>query len=478
MTKRIPICCLAIAGGFTTPLYSATDNENVLVIVVDDLGKEMLSIYNTPNKIKAKTPNIDKLAKTGVVFDNVWGYPLSAPVRAAMLTGRYGHHTGIVALEITLPLSEETLFEALPEGYSNAVIGKWHLSKKIDFAAEYGIDHFAGIATEGGVRNYYKWLFTVDGESEMSSKYVTTQITDSAKEWIADQKSPWVCWVAYNAPHIPLHLPPSHMHSQKRLSGDADDIAQNSMSYYLAMIESLDYDIGRLLEGIDESTTVILVGDNGTERRLLPSPYSSSHGKGTLYESGVAIPMIISGGNIPSKASRCDALVSAVDLFPSIMELTGESMASYEDGYSFISAAMGGESQRQFNFSEILNRRLGYMNAVCDGQYKLITSKSGKEELYNIATDPLESRNLLQSKLSATEEEALKALKEELARMEIPIDSIPDTPPASDGHNPNRGFGGSGERGSGTTRSYGGSRGGNGGDNSNRVNNNQYRSNR
>lgn len=465
--------CLTISGSFCYTINYAQSEGNVLVIVVDDLGKEMLSIYNTPTSVKANTPNIDRLAQRGVVFDNVWGSPLSAPVRSAMLTGRYGHHTGILALDITLPTSEKTLFEALPEEYSNAVIGKWHLSNDMDFAPDYGIDHFAGIATEGGVRNYYNWRFTENGVSTLTNEYTTTKITNSAKEWISKQTSPWVCWVAYNAPHIPLHLPPKEMHTQIKLSGDADDIANNPLPYFLAMIESLDYDIGRLLEGVDDSTTIILVGDNGTEKRLLQSPYSPRHGKGSVYESGIAIPMIVCGGDIKPNEVRSSALVSAVDIFPTVMEFAGEKMDSYEDGFSFASAALGGESLRRFNFSEIYNPRQGYMNAVGDGRYKLVGFKGEVEEFYDIINDPLESKNILNTKLSVEEKMALDALRDEIARMEIPIDSLSkalQSLKSQAGENANRGFGGN--RGNGGSNS-------NGNYNRNNSNfNNQYRNKR
>ncbi len=433
MSKRSPIMlCLAAAGTLSGYHCAAQSANNILVIVMDDIGKEMLSIYDTPVAVKANTPNIDRLAQRGVVFDNVWGSPLSAPVRAAMLTGRYGHHTGIVALDITLPTKERTLFEALPKEYTNAVIGKWHLSKDLDFAADYGIDHFAGIATGGGVRDYYRWRFTENGRSVLSGEYVTTQITNSAKEWIADQSTPWICWVAYNAPHTPLHLPPGHMHTQKKLSGKEEDIAKNPLPYYLAMIESLDYDIGRLLEGVDEQTLVILVGDNGTERTLLQPPYSPRHGKGTLYESGVAIPMVVCGGGVTTAGVRSGAMVSAVDIFPSVMEFAGVEMPRYEDGYSFAAAAVGGESLRQYNFSEIMNRRMGYMNAVSDGRYKLITRQSGSSELYDTAQDPLESQNLLEGRLSTEQRNAYDSLEAEIKRMRIPLVSLPTAMPQAE----------------------------------------------
>lgn len=474
--------CLTLAGCIYTSHCNAKTRGNILVIVADDLGKEVLSLYDTPAPLKAKTPNIDRLAERGVTFDNVWGYPLSAPVRAAMLTGRYGHHTSVVALDIPLPLSEKTLFEALPKEYVNGVFGKWHLSNDLGFAPKYGIDHFAGIATEGGVRNYFGWQFTVNGVATFTNEYTTTQITNSAKEWIADQTSPWLCWVAYNAPHIPLHLPPKGMHTQKKLSGTQEDIAENPLPYYLAMVESLDYDLGRLLEGIDDDTTIIFIGDNGTEKRLLQSPYSPRHGKGSLYDSGVAIPMIVCGGDIPATKARSSAMVSAVDVFPTVMEFAGEMMSSYGDGYSFASAAKGGETLRQYNFSEILNPRNGYMNAVGDGRYKLITTRSGVEEFYDTENDPLESRNMIQSKLSAEETTALDKLRGELVSLQIPLDSIPEK--VEGRGDPSRQFGanrGGGGGNGGGYRDYGngggyGNRGSSfGGNTNNNSNRNQNR---
>ncbi|MFI3305990.1 MAG: sulfatase-like hydrolase/transferase [Rikenellaceae bacterium] len=422
MRTKLTATALVLCG-----TLSAQERGNLLIIVADDLGKEVLSIYDTPTKLKAATPNIERLAERGVVFDNVWGYPLSAPVRAAMLTGRNGHDTGIVSLSISLPLSERTIFESLPSDYSNALFGKWHLSRGDDFAESYGIDYFAGFAEGGGVRNYNGWRFTKNGKSNFTNEYVTTTITNEAKGWIEEQESPWFCWVAYNAPHTPYHLPPSEMHTHNELSGSADDIANNPLPYYLAMVESLDYEIGRLLESVDSSTTVIFVGDNGTERGVLQPPYSPRHGKGTLYESGVAIPMVVCDKST-RQGERSDAMVSAADIYPTAMEFMGCEMSSYEDGYSFAQVVLnGGTTERQFNFSEILNRRLGYTNAISDGDYKLISTESGQEELYNVANDPYEQQNLLLSKLSSASSAALKSLRTALKEMEITLDNISET---------------------------------------------------
>ncbi len=408
--------------------------NNILVIVADDLGCEVLDLYNTPTAKKAKTPNLDRMAEQGITFDNVWGAPLSAPVRAAMLTGRHGHHTGILALDITLPLKEETLFEAIDKQYNTAVIGKWHLSDYNDFAPDYGIDYFAGIAQKGGVRSYDRWQFTENGKTEITTEYATTKITDSAKKWIESQTSPWLCWVAYNAPHDPLHLPPKNMHSNKKLSGTDEDIQENPLDYFLAMVESFDYDMGRLLESVDLSnTTIIFIGDNGTAKTYIQAPYNPRHGKGSLYDTGVVIPMIVSGAGVTDAGTRSDALVSAVDIFPTVLEFSGQTLPLYEDSFSFAQAVQGGEGLRKFNYAEILNPRMGYSNAISDGRYKLITSKTKVEQFYDTKEDVIERNNLISKELTENQSEALETLRKELKKMNIPLDSIPDNLPNAKG---------------------------------------------
>ncbi len=428
MKNRSVTTLSALLVGSTISICNA---QNVLIIVADDLGKEVLSIYDTPTKERAKTPNIDRLSQQGITFDNFWGYPLSAPVRAAMLTGRYGHHTGIVALDITLPTSEVTLFEALPNNYTNALFGKWHLSRDLNFAPNYGIKHFEGFAMGGGVRDYNNWRFTQNGSTVQSTKYVTSQITDSAKDWIKRQREPWVCWVAYNAPHTPIHLPPSNMHTRK-LKGSVEDIEKNPLPYYLAMVESLDYEIGRLLKDVDESTTVIFVGDNGTANEVLQSPYPFRHGKGSLYEPGVSVPLVVSGKGVTKVGTRSNVAVNAVDIFPTVLELSGKSTPSYEDSFSFSQILSGGEGMRKYTFSEIYNKRMGYTNAISDGEYKIITTPSSTM-LFNLVADPLEQNDLMRGNLSKKDKEALLRLQEELRKMNIPKVDLPQSTPQREG---------------------------------------------
>lgn len=199
---------------------------NILFILADDLGVEALSAYNHNSSQavqKAITPNIDKLKAQGVTFDNVWSSPLSTPTRAAAITGRYGHKTNMVTLGKNLSVEEKTLHASLPESYATALIGKWHLTKDGTNPEIYGIDYFSGMTSSvGAVDDYFAWPHTEDNVQVMCNDYITTTLTDLTIDWIAEQQSPWFCWLAHVAPHTPLHLPPSYMHTRGELPTDEE----------------------------------------------------------------------------------------------------------------------------------------------------------------------------------------------------------------------------------------------------------------
>ena len=111
---------------------------------------------------------------------------------------------------------------------------------------EMGIGYYAGLYT-GGSESYNNWSLNVNGTSTNQSSYITTALTDLAIEWINGQKSPWFCWLAYNAPHSPFHLTPADLHLQGDLPNDEISIEANPRPYYPAMVESLDHEMNRLL---------------------------------------------------------------------------------------------------------------------------------------------------------------------------------------------------------------------------------------
>ena len=190
------------------------------------------------------------------------------------------------------------------------------------------MDHFTGILS-GGVDDYFNWTLTTNGVETSKSTYITSELTNQAVEWINNQKGPWFLWLAYNAPHTPFHLPPASLHTRD-LSGTTADIEQNPRAYYLAAVEALDTEIGRLLSAISTeelaNTTIIFVGDNGTPRRVVSndSPYRGA--KSSLYEGGINTPLIVTGAGVERVGISDDSLISTTDLFATISELAGQDL--------------------------------------------------------------------------------------------------------------------------------------------------------
>ncbi len=401
---------------------------NILFILIDDLGVEALNSYsNTTSQpvTRANTPNIDKLAQRGVTFDNAWSSPLSAPTRATAITGQYGHKTGIMSLNPELSTEEKTLHAALPEEYATSLIGKWHLSKDGVNPEIYGMDYFAGMTLSTGViENYFEWDLTQNGVSTLCNDYATSKITDIAIEWIAEQSKPWFCWLATIAPHAPYHLPPSYMHSQGELPSDEVSIETNPLPYFLAMVESVDYEVGRLLGSLDDetlgNTVIILMGDNGTSRKVIQAPFTSNRSKGTLFEGGVRVPLIVAGAEVANQNSRSDMLVTSTDIFATVMELSGAELSQYEDSYSFVDDIRGGgTTKREFSFTEVTINGNAYANTIRNKDYKLTTQGGVITGFYKIF-GYTEGPNIVDTPLSSEASAAFEELTQELDRMNIP----------------------------------------------------------
>jgi len=221
---------------------AAEVRPNLLFVIADDLGVDRAGCYGhlrsdgTP--VAPRTPNIDALAADGVLFRNAWAHPGCSPSRAAALTGRYPHRVGVgryipAAKQGAEGLRTDLLClpDVLPEAYRSAVIGKWHLGSTrrgatetggIDHAVRCGFERHEGSAGNlgPGARSYWDWALTrafADPERKdelvpLRNTYATTRTTDDALRAIADfGEAPWLVWVAYNAPHSPLHLSLIHI---------------------------------------------------------------------------------------------------------------------------------------------------------------------------------------------------------------------------------------------------------------------------
>lgn len=406
----------------TEPNPNPTETKpNILLIIGDDMGVDATPGYNIGN-MKPTMPHLQALMDDGLTFDNAWTNPICAPTRSSILTGRYGYRTGVLNAQslATISTSEKTLQAYLDEnnlGYNHAIIGKWHLSNDGNTPTQMGIGYYAGIVS-GGIQDYNQWNLFQDGNSTSTTEYATEKLTDLTIDWISQQDKPWFCWLAYNTPHTPFHLPPAGTHSQGNLPTDQASIDANPMPYFLAMMENMDYEIGRLFDSMTEAeranTIVIFIGDNGTNRSVRQLPYRPKSSKGSLYQGGVHVPMVVSGKGVSRVGEREAALVNSTDLFTTIANIAGLNVESYQDSYNFahlLTAA--GSGQRTYNYTDISNTISGY--TIRNEQYKLIVNDDGTEEFFDLFNDAYEVNDLLQNTLTTAQQTAKTELETEAA---------------------------------------------------------------
>ena len=397
----------------------ATDSKpNILFIIADDMGVDTLSSYNLSNA-PANTPILNGLAESGITFDNAWATPMCTTTRATILTGLHGVHSGVTYVPAPLPASTQILqaylAETLDNSINTAVFGKWHVgggTPPLDHPAQFGVPYYAGNLS-GNLTNYFDWELVINGKAVSSNEYHTTKITQLAMDWIKQQDKPWFAWIAYSAPHSPFHLPPDALHSAN-LADEKNAIDDNPRPYFLAAIEAIDTEVGRLLASLDDdtldNTIVIFLGDNGSPRSVIDKDvFPASHGKKTLYEGGIRVPLIISGKKLLNPNRRSDALVHSVDLFATIAELQGAPLPAFSDSHSVAKLLFEDDdhqSNRQYNYSEFeLHQQTHW--AVRNARYKYIRFHDGTEALFDLTFDLKEATNLIDS-------ESLKNITDEL----------------------------------------------------------------
>jgi arylsulfatase A-like enzyme len=401
------------------PLSDTTNTTpNILFLIADDMGKDAINGF-TEGVIKPNTPNIDNIRNSGLSFNNFWTYPTCSPTRASMITGKYGYHTNVRWANQILDSKELVLQKYINNNsnnsYATAVVGKWHLSGyDTTFNPEsYGLDYYAGLFN-GSVKDYYNWPLTEDSITKNTTEYTTTKFTDLAIDWIKQQEKPWFMWLAYNAPHTPFHVPPSIMHHQKELPKYTKEA--NPTPYFMASIEAMDYQIGRLLETLSETerenTIIIFIGDNGTEPEVTQAPYGENQVKRSIYQGGINMPMFISGKGVTRKGVD-NNLITSTDIFATIAEIAGVSVSNIHDSKSFKSLFNTSETIRKYQYSEMKNDKKDAWT-ISNGVYKLLEFANGNEELYDLESDPYEKTNLLLDKLSPNQERIKEVLRQEL----------------------------------------------------------------
>lgn len=422
---------------------SAPASPNVLLVIVDDFGLDACALYAEPGAAEdlAPMPNLTALAAAGLQFTQAYTAPVCSPTRAALLTGRHGFRTGVgaptsVAAGNALSAAEFTLPRAIATADPTVALkhfGKWHLgagpTANLSPVVAGGWPSYAG-SIGGAVTDYFSWTkVETDGTpggttSRTVTTYATTDVVDDAEAWITEQRDAdrtFFAWVAFNTPHTPLHKPPAALSpSYASLSGSAADLQSRPTEYYDAALEAFDTELGRLLAAVDAATTtVIVMGDNGTPRRVLRAPYRAETGKDTLYDGGVRVPFVVRGPTVADPGAVTADLVHVADLYPTVLELLGLRPAAVIpasiafDGLSFTPILAGGAGARSHVYVDAFDQAEptdgGRM--VSTGSYKLIALNTGATAFYHLPTDPTEASNLLLAPLDAEQQRQYDRLR-------------------------------------------------------------------
>ena len=314
---------------------------NILLIVADDMG---YGDFGTFNDGSARTPCLDALIQESVCLTQHYaGSPVCSPSRAALLTGRYPHRTGALTPQEVrgldrIALDEVTMGDAFKNaGYATGLIGKWHNGALDDryHPNRRGFDEFLGF--RGGWMDYFDWRIERNGRPQKSDgRYLTDVFTTEAVEFIhRHQQKPFFLSVMYTAPHSPLQAPEAI--TQPYI--DAGLSPGVAITY--AMNEIMDTGVARILEtlketGLDQNTLVLFTSDNGPAFNLradqVPSGMDTdtkrfncgfNGQKGSVYEGGIRVPMIIRWPGGLDAGRRIDEVIHFTDWLPTLLHLTG-----------------------------------------------------------------------------------------------------------------------------------------------------------
>lgn len=390
------------------------NTPDVLVIVVDDLGAYEIGAYGQPDALP--TPNIDRLAAEGVRFDRAWSSPLCGPARATILTGRHPHHTGhgtnirLIDEQSWFPDSEVTFAEWLagaPTPFHAAAVGKWHLATwgegGGDRVLAQGFSAYKGAlgnlyqdqTQDGQPTSYTNWE-KFDGVGLRRHKgYITVDEADDAIRYAETLPHPWLLYVAFHATHEPHDPPPRNL--KVTPSG-----IPGTRGAFADMLNVLDAQVGRLVAAVPKSAHVVFLADNGDDENVRPSGHGAHHVKGTMFEGGIRVPLIIRSPAVTQPGSVSRALVDVADIFPTVAELGGRP-AEGVDGRSLVpfltdpgatDDATAFVERRQPNGQgpafEVWDR------AVRDDRYKLIRALNKPDRLFDLGDSMVDGPEQLQ----------------------------------------------------------------------------------
>ena len=407
-----------------------TNKPNVLFILVDDLGWRDLACYG--HEIH-ETPNIDALAARGMRFTDAYAAcPICAPSRAAIMTGKFPSNSGFVdnyahewngkTLQRTkewqsLKLKEVTLAEAFKAGgYQTGFVGKWHLSgtNESRLPTDQGFDVNVAGGWWGHPRGRTGYFSPYDMfalENGPKGEYLTDRLTSEAiqvMDEFSKRDKPWLLYMSYYTVHGPFH---SKKEKTKKYAAKASQQKVTIKSAaYAGMVESLDENVGRMLDWLNEkklreNTIVIFTSDNGGMIRATHNRPLRSY-KGDLYEGGIRVPCIIDWPGVIRPGSVSDTPVHGVDFYATLLAMTGlpQQTENHEDSVNLVPLFKADEDFKRaplvwhvpVGVPHIGHSKPG--SVIRSGNWKFLRFyEDGREELYNLKDDIGETKNLAAS---------------------------------------------------------------------------------
>jgi len=423
--------------------YASDAPPNIVLIMADDLGWAELGCYGQK---KIETPNLDRMARQGIRFTDFHaGSAVCAPSRCTLMTGMHSGHAIIrdnyevrpsifgdeFGGQYPLPDEVVTIPELLKQrGYATAAFGKWGLGGvgTSGDPLKQGFDRFFGYNCQRHAHNLYP-RYLVDNDRQrflegntrgLTGKYYAPQvIADEMLRWIREHKDrPFFVYYATVLPHLALQAPEEEV---ARYRGRWPETPYTGDSYlpnptpratYAAMISFLDKQVGRLLNllddlGLAESTIVFFTSDNGTThlKDQVDYEFFQSVGplrglKGSLYEGGHRVPLIVRWPGHIRPGTVTDHLAANYDILATLCELVGIPVPAGTDGISFLPVLLGRlRDQRQHEYLYWDFPGYGGQIAVRMGRWKAIRTNLKKNpeaplELYDLATDVGETTNV------------------------------------------------------------------------------------
>jgi arylsulfatase len=445
-----------------------SSRPNVIFVLADDLGWGDLGCYGQQ---RISTPSIDQLAKEGLRFTQAYaGNAVCAPSRCCLMTGMHPGHAFVRdnrqwkpavqwSGQIPLPADTATLSRVFQsKGYATGAMGKWGLGSPENSGNpdKQGIDQFFGYYCQAHAHNHYPQYIYRNGkkvelegnDGTATGKQFTHDLFETeALRFIRDHKDkPFFLYLPFTIPHLALQVPDD---SLAEYEGKFEETPYRGKAYqhhdapraaYAAMITRMDRSVGRVLTllkelKLDGNTIVIFSSDNGaigglagTDAKFFRSIGDLRGMKGSLYEGGIRIPLIVRWPGKIAPKTISDLPVAFWDVLPTLCEAANLETPKATDGISFLPTLLRLKEQKRHDFFYWEFPSYGGQQAVRMGKWKGVRQEMAKGpgalELYDLDADPAESKNVAADQPDVTKRvEAL--MREQHVRSELfPLPSV------------------------------------------------------